>query len=32
LIGYVEEYSSIGMSRENYRACICAFRELGRYR
>ena len=32
LIGYVEEYSSIGMSGENYRACIRAFRELGRYR
>ena len=32
LIGYVEEYSSIGMSRENYRACIRAFRQLGRYR
>ncbi|MBN1837137.1 MAG: hypothetical protein JW820_14875 [Spirochaetales bacterium] len=32
LIGYVEEYSSIGMSQENYRACIRAFRELGRYR
>ena len=32
LIGYVEEYSSIGMSQENYRACIRAFRQLGRYR
>jgi len=32
LIGYVEEYSSIGMSERNYRACIRAFRELGRYR
>jgi uroporphyrinogen decarboxylase len=32
LIGYVEEYSSIGMSRENCLACIRAFRELGRYR
>jgi hypothetical protein len=32
LIGYVEEYSSIGMSEDNYRACIRAFRELGRYR
>ena len=31
LIGYVEEYSSIGMSQENYQACIRAFRELGRY-
>jgi uroporphyrinogen decarboxylase len=32
LIGYVEEYSSIGMSETNYRACIRAFRGLGRYR
>ncbi|MBN1836855.1 MAG: hypothetical protein JW820_13450 [Spirochaetales bacterium] len=32
LIGYVEEYSSIGMTDQNYRACIRAFRELGRYR
>jgi hypothetical protein len=31
LIGYVEEYSSIGMSEANYRACIRAFRELGGY-
>ena len=28
-IGYVEEYSSIGMPPENYHACIRAFRELG---
>ena len=27
-IGYVEEYSSIGMSMENYQACIDAFRAL----
>jgi len=27
-IGYVEEYSSIGMSKENYRACIDAFKSL----
>ena len=32
LIGYVEEYSSIGMSDRNYRTCIRAFHELGRYR
>lgn len=32
LIGYVEEYHSIGMSDENYQHCIDAFRELGRYR
>jgi hypothetical protein len=31
LIGYVEEYHSIGMSDENYQNCINAFRELGRY-
>jgi uroporphyrinogen decarboxylase len=30
LIGYVEEYGSIGMSEENYLACVRAFRELGR--
>lgn len=30
LIGYVEEYHSIGMSDENYQHCIDAFRELGR--
>jgi len=28
-IGYVEEYSVMGMSDENYRACGRAFRELG---
>ncbi len=28
-IGYVEEYRSIGMSMENYRACIEAFESLG---
>lgn len=27
-IGYVEEYHSIGMSEENYRACIDAFRSI----
>ncbi len=32
LIGYVEEYHSIGMSDENYQHCIDAFRKLGRYR
>lgn len=31
LIGYVEEYRSIGLSDENYRCCIDAFRKLGRY-
>ncbi|RKX91858.1 MAG: hypothetical protein DRZ90_14520 [Spirochaetes bacterium] len=31
LIGYVEEYESIGMSEENYLNCVNAFRELGRY-
>ena len=29
LIGYVEEYASIGLSEENYRACARAFEELG---
>ena len=28
-IGYVEEYSVMGMSGENYRACGEAFRRLG---
>jgi uroporphyrinogen decarboxylase len=31
LLGYVEEYKSIGMSEENYQACIDAFRSIGRY-
>ena len=30
LIGYVEEYESIGMPEENYQACVNAFREIGR--
>ena len=30
LIGYVEEYGCMGMSRENYRACAEAFRRLKR--
>jgi hypothetical protein len=29
LIGYAEEYSSIGLSEENYNHCINAFREYG---
>ena len=29
LIGYVEEYHSIGMSAKNYQACIDAFTTLG---
>jgi hypothetical protein len=28
-VGYVEEYSVMGMSPENYRACAQAFRQLG---
>lgn len=32
LIGYVEEYHSMGMSAANYRACVEAFQTLGRYR
>lgn len=32
LLGYVEEYHSIGLSEANYQACVAAFRTLGRYR
>jgi uroporphyrinogen decarboxylase len=32
LVGYVEEYHSMGMSDANYRACVEAFRRLGVYR
>jgi len=31
LIGYVEEYHSIGMSAENYQSCVEAFKTLGVY-
>ena len=31
LLGYVEEYQSIGMSETNYQACVQAFRTLGIY-
>ena len=31
LIGYVEEYQSIGLSEENYQACVEAFETLGQY-
>jgi hypothetical protein len=31
LIGYVEEYQSIGLSEENYQACAEAFETLGQY-
>ncbi len=31
LIGYVEEYKSIGVSDDNYKHCVNAFRELGKY-
>jgi hypothetical protein len=31
LIGYVEEYHSIGMSQANYQACVDAFKTLGVY-
>lgn len=31
LMGYVEEYHSIGMPEENYQACVKAFRTLGKY-
>jgi uroporphyrinogen-III decarboxylase len=29
MIGYVEEYASIGLSEENFNCCVRAFRELG---
>lgn len=29
LIGYIEEYGSIGLSEANYQACIDAFRDIG---
>lgn len=31
LIGYIEEYSSMGMSQDNYQSCIDAFRRYGEY-
>lgn len=31
LIGYIEDYSSMGMTRENLQSCINSFREQGRY-
>lgn len=30
-IGYIEEYSSIGLTDENYFYCLEAYRELGKY-
>jgi hypothetical protein len=32
LVGYVEEYPSVGMSEVNYQACVEAFGLLGRYK
>jgi len=32
LIGYVEEYDSIGLSEDNYNHCINAFKEIGNYK
>ena len=32
LIGYLEEYRSIGLSDDNYRHCADAFSELGQYK
>ena len=32
LLGYVEEYQSIGLSEANYQACMEAFRTFGQYR
>jgi uroporphyrinogen decarboxylase len=31
LIGYLEDYASMGMSEENYQSCADAFRQLGKY-
>ena len=31
LVGYVEEYHSMGMSAANYQACVDAFKSLGLY-
>ena len=31
LVGYVEDYPSIGMPEANYQACVEAFRTLGQY-
>ena len=31
LLGYVEEYQSIGMSEDNYQACVEAFQTLGQF-
>lgn len=31
LIGYVEEYESIGLPEKNYQACVEAFKVLGKY-
>lgn len=30
LVGYLEDYASMGMTEENYQACVDAFRTLGR--
>ncbi|HEY5587155.1 MAG TPA: uroporphyrinogen decarboxylase family protein [Ruminiclostridium sp.] len=32
LLGYIEEYHSVGMSDDNYQSCINAFKEIGRYK
>lgn len=32
LIGYIEEYHSLGLSEENYQHCINAFTQLGSYK
>lgn len=31
LIGYIEEYNSIGLSDKNYKYCVDAFKKLGKY-
>ena len=32
LIGYIEEYNSIGLSDQNYKYCVDAFKEVGQYK
>jgi hypothetical protein len=32
LIGYIEEYNSIGLSDQNYKYCVDAFKKFGQYK
>ena len=32
LIGYIEDYRIMGMSEENYQACVGAFEKYGNYK